>query len=466
MARDGKLALRWLALVALAGAAIPLYVRLRDVAVGVAGDGTLFLWPGLGVTLVATAAGWLVLRSRPAPSARARWIELAMIAAGGVAFRALLLGTPPGLSHDAYRYVWDAHLVAHGVSPYTHPVNDPALIPYRDGAIWPLVNWRDAVTIYPPGAEAFYLLVNAVAPLSISVLQLAMAGCDLLCGVLTVVLLCQRGLDPRRAVIYWWCPVPVLEFTFSAHVDAVATLWVLAALVAAGARGRAARVAAGIFLGLAALTKLYPLLFVAALARWRDWGLALGLAGAAAALVLPFVPLGLGNGGFLGTYFAQRFADQGLAFHLITALFVSKPIQLALQALGLLSATALVAWLRHARGLSPGASMLALSAAWIALAPHLLPWYVGGLFPLLALELRRPALPLTAPSARVLALWLFALWLPFTYVIFAPGQNAGLFPLFFVLPLVLAAVPALAQRLRMRPAVGVPASSHSLSLKE
>lgn len=466
MAHDSRLTLRWLGLVALAGAAIPLYVRLRDVAARVGGDGTLFLWPGLGVTLVAVAAGWLVLSSRPASSARARWIELALLAGGGLAFRALLLGTPPGLSHDAYRYVWDAHLVAHGVSPYIHPVNDPALIPYRDGAIWPLVNWRDAVTIYPPGAEAFYLLVHAVAPLSISALQLAMAACDLLCGVLIVILLRQRGLDPRRAVIYWWCPVPVLEFTFSAHVDAVATVWVLAALVAAGARWRAARVAAGIFLGLAALTKLYPLLFVAALARRRDWGFALGMAGSCVALVLPFAALGLGNGGFLGTYITQRFVDQGLAFHLITTLFVSKPLQLALQGLGLLGAVGLVVWRRHARGLSPVVGMLALSAAWLALAPHLLPWYVGGLFPLLALELRRPALPLTAPSARVLALWLFALGLPFTYVIFAAGQNVGLFPLFFVLPLALAVGPTLARRLRLRPAIGVPASVRPLSLKE
>lgn len=464
MAHDGKLALRWLALVVLAGAAIPLYVRLRDVAPQVAGDGTLFLWPGLGVTVAAIVASWLVLRTRPASSARARWIELALLAAGGLAFRALLLGTPPGLSHDAYRYVWDAHLVAHGISPYIHPVNDPALIPYRDGAIWPLVNWRDAVTIYPPGAEAFYLLIYAVAPLSISALQLAMAGCDLLCGALTVILLRQRGLDPRRAVIYWWCPVPVLEFTFSAHVDAVATLWVLAALVAAGMCGRAARVAAGVFLGLAALTKLYPLLFVAALARRRDWGFVLGLAVSCVALVLPFVPLGLGNGGFLGTYFAQRFVDQGLVFHLITTLFVSKAIQLALQGLGLLGAVGLVIWLRPARGLSPVAGMLVLSAAWIALSPHLLPWYVGGLFPLLALELRRPALPLSVPSARALALWLFALWLPFTYVIFAPGQNAGLFPLFFVLPLALAVAPTFVRRARL--AVAMPVSARTLSLKE
>ena len=37
-----------------------------------------------------------------------------------------------------------------------------------------------------------------------------------------------------------------------------------------------------------------------------------------------------------------------------------------------------------------------------------------------------------------LALWLFVLEMPFTYVIFTPGYNANLFLLFFIAPIALA----------------------------
>ncbi|MFI5273576.1 MAG: glycosyltransferase 87 family protein [Ktedonobacterales bacterium] len=456
-------AARLIALGALALASLPLYARIGAITQA----GTVLLLPAMALTLIAVVACWMVLGSRPAASQRVRWLELALIALAGVAFRALFLGTPPALSQDAYRYVWDAHLVAHGVSPYTHIVTDPALAALRDSVIWPRVSWRGSPTLYPPGAQLAFLLVHWLAPLNITAMQLFMALCDLLCGALTVVLLRQRGLDPRRAIVYWWSPLPVLEFTASAHVDALATLWVLAALAVAGTRWRLARPVAGVLLGLAVMTKLYPLLFAVALVRRRDWGFVLALGATCLALAAPFVPLGLGGGGFLGTYFAQRFGDQGLAFRLITTVFVNGHIQLALQVLGLLAACALVASLRLRRGLPPAAAILVLSAGWIVFAPHLFPWYVGLLLPLLALSLRLPAFP--APGRHViashhamralpamrglapedaLALWLFVLLMPFTYVIFAPGQRQGLFLLFFLVPLALAAYPRLARRLR------------------
>ncbi|HEV2461924.1 MAG TPA: glycosyltransferase 87 family protein [Ktedonobacterales bacterium] len=469
-----RLPYRAIALIGLALVALPLYQRIRDVAERVGQQGSLFLWPGLGVTLVAVAAAWLVLRATPQGAAERpfravrrrtarRGVELALIVAGGLAFRLIFATAAPALSHDAYRYVWDAHLVAHGASPYTHTVSDPALAPLRDAAIWPQVNWRDAPTIYPPGAQLFYLLVNAIAPLNIWAMKLAMGLCDALAGLLTIVLLRQHGLDPRRSIIYWWNPIPILEFGFNGHVDAAATLWTLAALVVAGQRWRGARPAAGVFLGLAALTKLYPLLLAVALVRRRDWGFLLGLAGTLVVVTVPFVRLGLGSGGFLATYFSQRFVDQGLAFRVITTFITDVHVQTALQGLLLLAVVGVVAWLHLWRGLSPEAGVLALSAGWILVAPHLFPWYVAGLLPLLALYVRLPLLGWRVPMAtttgradapadlagkrptQALALWLFTLAMPFTYVIFAPEGSAGLFPFCFVVPLALAAYPLVAR---------------------
>ena len=93
-------------------------------------------------------------------------------------------------------------------------------------------------------------------------------------------------MDLRRVIVYWWNPIPILEFVYNAHLDVVTVLLVALALLVAGQHWRGARTLIGVLLGLAALTKLYPLLFVFALARRRDWALFAGLALAAVALVL------------------------------------------------------------------------------------------------------------------------------------------------------------------------------------
>ena len=48
-----------------------------------------------------------VLATKPA-AGRWRWIELGIILFGALIFRIMLLPLPPGLSHDSWRYLWDA----------------------------------------------------------------------------------------------------------------------------------------------------------------------------------------------------------------------------------------------------------------------------------------------------------------------------------------------------------------------
>jgi hypothetical protein len=435
---------RWLALTTLGLAGVLLYQRILAAGGSNASRGDPFLWPGLGVTLVAAAGALLVLRTGQAVDRRTRWIELGLILAVGMAFRLIFISAPPAFSYDAYRYAWDAHLVSHGVSPYSHTVEDPALISLRDGAIWPKLNWRDAPTIYPPGAQLFFLVVHAIAPLNIEAVKLAMALCDASIGIVTLLLLRQQCMDLRRVVIYWWSPIPILEFVYNAHLDAVATLWVALALLVAGLRFRGARALVGVLLGLAALTKLYPLLFVFALARRRDRALFVGLGATLMGIITPFAALGLGSGGFLSTYFSQRYVDMGILLRLYDTLILSRPLQVALLVASLLAFCALTVWLRARRGLRPTGAILLLSFAWIALAPHLFPWYIAAPLPFVALHLRLPTRPDTT-SACAFGLWLFALAMPFTYVIFAPGHDPKLFIWFFLIPAVAALAPPLAR---------------------
>jgi hypothetical protein len=146
----------------------------------------------------------------------------------------------------------------------------------------------------------------------------------------------------------------------------------------------------------------------------------------------------------------QRFVDQGLLFRLLAEIFVNARVQAFSLVVALLALSAFVLARRLLSRLRPEAGILALSAGWMLLSPHLFPWYVGGLLPPLALYLRLPGPILGAACTADLsgrrpslaaALWFFALAMPFTYVIFAPGGAPALFSVFFVMPLTLAVLP-------------------------
>src|SRR5260221_8957114 len=228
-------------------------------------------------------------------------------------------------------------------------------------------------------------------------------------ALLALVLLRRRRLDARRVLIYWWSPLPVLEFALTAQLEVGALLRTLAALVVAEQRWRGARAAAGVLLGAATLTKLYPLLFVVALvrpappladgqphARWRRATLSLrqnadflaALMGTLVAGYLPFAGAGLSSTGFLGTYLSQRFGDQGIVSQVLAALaglMGGSTVTLALLQLAALAGLcAAVVWWRGRRPLRPEAGMLALSALMPALSPRLYPWFAARLPPLLA----------------------------------------------------------------------------------
>ena len=448
--------IRLILLVGLAALMVPLYLAIGNNAPRFALDLHVSLPPLLGLTALYGGVVGLVLLSRPATDARVRWCELALICLIGLLLRAIFWPHVPTISTDAFRYVWDAQQVAHGVSPYIHTPNDPSIAYLHDKVIWPVVGWRDSPTIYPAGAQIFYLATYLVAPLNIWALKAGIAICDIGTGLLTLVLLQRHGLDLRRVIIYWWCPIPIIEFAFSAHVDAVALLWTLAALVVAGQHWRGARIVAGILLGLAAITKLYPLIFVVALVRRKDWGFLAALVGTIVICYLPFIKLGLGDGGFLGTYFHQQYFDQGILLKWLSRLMLDvlklpTNVLIVVQILVLGALIASVAWWRWRFGLRPEAAVLALSVTWIVMSPHVFTWYVAALLPLLALYLRvgtsssrpgevRPPLDLAGNDpVPAQALWLFVVLMPFSYAIFSEMVSTDLFLLIFLIPAALVA---------------------------
>jgi hypothetical protein len=413
-----------------------------------------FLWLFGIAGLAYGVAVWIVLRR-----SLGRWV-LPLIVGLAVVFRvALLFTTPPTLSSDVYRYIWDGRLANLGVNPYAHAVESPLLDPF-DSPLRSLVHHSWMATPYLPAAQAFFALVTKMAPESELAFQVATVVLDLLTGGLVLDLLRRLKLPQTWGLIYLWHPLVVVEFAHSAHVDALmicllmAALWVLVALCSSSISTLASlsRSLSVIALAAATLTKGLPALLVPIL--WRRWGwwYVILFGGLVVVACFPFA-LGAGWGlagpldgegvfGALRIYSARWNYNSGLYHWLeVTLSGYRTPGAVPPELVGwgpiwtakLIVAAALfsvmigvwVRCLRH-RNCEDDLGMLRLAVlvltAYLLLATTVHPWYVTLILPLL------PFLPAGAGdpgrSGRyLLPLLVFSLTVALSYLTYLDPEN-------------------------------------------
>jgi hypothetical protein len=241
--------------------------------------------------LAAVAYAAAVTQLNPAPpSPRAIWTF-------AILFRlTLLLTTPPTLSDDVYRYIWDGRLANAGVSPYAHPVESPLLDRF-DSPQRALVNNAWMASPYLPAAQALFATVYRLAPGNPFAFQIAAVLFDLLTGWLVSDLLRRLGLPRERALIYLWNPLVVIEFAHGAHVDALMLFLIMLALrgLVDDRRLKTASRLSPLALAAATLIKGIPALLLP-IVVWRwGWRRTLVYGGLVVAVLIPFA-LGAGWG--------------------------------------------------------------------------------------------------------------------------------------------------------------------------
>ncbi|HNC73376.1 MAG TPA: hypothetical protein PK362_00620, partial [Elusimicrobiota bacterium] len=89
--------------------------------------------------------------------------SLGLILAAGVLFRLTAFLSPPSLSDDIYRYLWDGRVQAAGHNPYRFAPDAPELASLRN-AEHTGINHKSVPTIYPPLAQAVFRLAVALSP--------------------------------------------------------------------------------------------------------------------------------------------------------------------------------------------------------------------------------------------------------------------------------------------------------------
>ena len=338
-------------------------------------------------------AACVLVFATAAPQGRSRWLELGLILGGALIMQAILLPLFPDLTRDSWRYLWDARVTLHGYSPYTHVPLAPELSSLHNFVL-ENSRFRGSPTIYPPGAQAIYVLSYLIAPDNIFVLKGIFALFAVATSAALALLLLRKGLDPARCIVYAWCPLTIIEFALQGHVDAATILFTVLALLCASGQWRGSRVLTGLMLALATLTKLYPLLLLVVVLRRRDWALLVTCFTTIFIFYIPYLMLGNGQVlGFFATYASQQGGNEGIVplavGRLIKLLHLASSSSLiVIYGVDLLTvgiASGVVFWLHQRERLSMEAGILILTSTIFAVSSHIFPWYTTALLPMIAL---------------------------------------------------------------------------------
>jgi len=331
------------------------------------------------VLLGLAALGYLLALHQVArglhPSGRA----LLACAALALAWRIPMVLAVPEPAADIRRYVWDAHLVRAGLSPYVVVPADPAFAHLRTAESWPLNN-PDVPSPYPPAAQLFFLAATAPSE-SARALKLAFLLCDLLLALVIWRTLDATGMNPGWTLAYLWSPLVSLEVAGHGHLDVVGAL-LLALAVLALSRGRA--LAGTVAFALSIGVKPLPIVLLPLL--WRRIAPRHAVAGIAV-LVATYLPF-LKQGQPLGSVPAviDRFRFNGPVFAEVAALAGPPAATVFAVAVGV----AVAVWARRRLPLASPQTWAWPMAATLLCAPLVYPWYLVWLLPFLVAPLTTP----------------------------------------------------------------------------
>jgi Protein of unknown function (DUF2029). len=391
------------AMLTLLGVAMLVLYRVGVHSKGVA-DIVWFLKLVLIQIVIYLAVAWLSLRTKDSRRLLVLGLTFAAL------FRLAVLFSPPYLSDDIYRYIWDGRVQSAGINPYRYMPADESLAALRDEKIYPYINRRDSAhTIYPPVAQGSFLLITRFSE-SVTWMKAAMVAFEVVTVWALIQLLVSFGFARQRVLIYAWHPLAVWEFAGSGHVDALAIAFIALALLV---RRRHRETLTGFLLACATGVKLFPAALFPALYTRRSWKMPLAFGATVLLAYLPY--LGVGPVRVLGSlpgYASERGIISGEQFFLLTVArrlsSVNVPssayVIFAVAVLGVLSV-----WLMRDQGSDElrylRNSLMIACVFMVLLAPHF-PWYFTWLIPFLCFIPSLPAFYLTFASFLLYLTWL------------------------------------------------------------
>jgi len=129
-----------------------------------------------------------------------------------------------------------------------------------------------------------------------------------------VTFLHSLGVRREQVLLYAWCPLVIWEIAGSGHLDSAAMAFITLALLA---RYRRRPVLTGLFLAIAILLKLYPLVLLPALYRRGDFKMPATVGAVIALGYAAYSSVGLLVFGFLGGYVKEEGITTGTRYFLL-----------------------------------------------------------------------------------------------------------------------------------------------------
>lgn len=298
----------------------------------------------------------------------------------GVTARLAVFWLPPGLSDDAFRYLWDGYVQHAGLNPFA--ATPAQLGPALQGDLYGRLNSTGFFSVYPPLSQLLFWISTIGEPQDWRQAWYVWKAICLLAEIGTLWLL--RSTGARAMMLYALHPLPVVEMVGQAHTEAI-MVFGLALACRSAASSQPLR--AGFGWAIAAMTKLYPVLLGPFLVRsWKEGRrvlpaalLMLGLA------ALYWTPRTLGNTLSSLRLYAQYYEfNAGPYYAIKETLRLLTGADFSKQIGPLLAVGFGVAWLLRVRSHFGAPKPFAHQAYWtlgafLLLSTTVHPWYLAGI---------------------------------------------------------------------------------------
>ena len=311
----------------------------------------------------------------------------------GIALRIILIFVFPKLSDDIYRFVWDGRLILNGINPFDYLpskiIEDGMNIDGLTPELYAQLNSPKYFSIYPPLAQAVYLLGTWLSPNNIAgsaiVMKVVLVGFE--AGNFWIITKLLRLLKrPAKLVLlYALNPLVIFEVAGNLHFEGVMLFFVLLSVYWLM---RKRYLWSAIAMALAISTKLLPLLFLFFFIGRLGWKRSITYFGAMglvlAALFFPMI-----NGVFashfgdsLGLYF-QNFEFNSSIVNVLAFLGSFRTDEYLIPVIGPLMAAVTFWWILKTalfeKQYTPESlfrNMLFAISLYLALTATVHPWYV------------------------------------------------------------------------------------------
>lgn len=362
--------------------------------------GTHRAWMIAAMLMSGAGTVWLWLQDR---------LSTRQVLAGALVARFAAFPLAPSVTDDIYRYIWDGWMQLEGVNPYRFRPAD-WMEAVRDSStgsdtlystLFPYLNSSEYFSVYPPVSQLIFLFGAAVDAAIGSRGDWIQSYYGIKAGFALLEIgglaLLARMIPARALVLYAWSPLVILETAGQGHTEAALVFFVV---VAVWAVRQQRAVLASVFIGGAAMVKLYPILLLPLLWRrfgWRGvWPGLVSLIVVSVPYAAVYTPANVLTSlnlyvslfeFFAGPYFAVKHALLTL-----TGTDFSKTIGPVFRVLFLLSVPVIYA-LDARRSWGIERAMLWILGGFLVLSTTVHPWYLLAMLPLCVLVIGRSDAP-------------------------------------------------------------------------